>query len=241
MIYISNISKHLYDAEGKKVTLKVSRKIIGSGCCGYVRKCSDNILLKEYHSYCYDNCKLLPSVFDIIHSIENNHLLKVYEYFYKTKCSIETPVDGYTCQYIKSDDINLLHTTKEYMLENMYELLILAELLTKQGLYLDDLKRENTILTQSHMVLIDPDAWNIRDWDDECLRLHNINEILDGFIDICISCLNKNKISLSSDYKMITALFEFSKAQIANEDVTQVVNERLKNYKYPIEYIKKRI
>lgn len=236
------VNKKFYNSDGKKVKLQVYENPIEYGTCGYISKCINQFgeekLLKEYYPSCEEESKLCNIILQIIHNIDNRHLVKLYEWFCYKKMSdyfldIGIPIDAYTCDYIKRDSVNLLETSKEYLLENLYEIISLNDVLSNQKILLDDIKIENTIMTKEAIVLIDPDTWKIETiLSYEEIRYCNIKKIMNLFQLLCMYNLIGVHIGIDS-------LFSITDSEITSGDITKIISDRLSSYKYPIEYLKK--
>ena len=138
-----------------------------------------DMIIKKYWTYTEFTIK--EEVFDILCDINNKHFINLYE-LYTIKADWDTnrefSIDGYTAQYYKNDDINPLLESNDYLLSNIIELKELVDLLTDKGILMKDTKRNNCIIQNDGIVLIDPDYYEISNLNYNRLRKFNYRELL---------------------------------------------------------------
>ena len=106
---------------------------------------------------------------------------------------------------------------------------------------LDDLKRENILLTEKSIVLIDPDWWHYEylTKDKNDIEKLNINNIMGMFSEITEKSLQDNHLGFLIEnnlynYVISSKLFPLT----SNKDrAMKVLSKRLNGYKRPIDYV----
>lgn len=207
-------------------------------------KCSEvfhdgNIYYKKYFyttSYCD---RITYDIWELLEGIENSHLARIYELLYgrNNVCRIsflrenirDYEVDAYRLQWIKEDNTDILEISKEYFLENLFEIFHLGEVLSGYGAYMNDVKRENTIINREGIVLIDPDIYAYKGREDLGLEVKEYNDFVIKrlFIEMIIK---EKKINITTD--QVIDLFD----GVNSKDEMGEISKKLRGYKSLNEY-----
>lgn len=229
-----------YDENGKEIIIPDSVFSVedNHGKCGTIYKFSDDLCIKRYDRDIYfDYCLLNTSIYDDLKTIKSDNLVDIKMPLYKDNKSI---IDAYLLTYYKEQYDDFLEIPTEYLLYNLEEILKLIKEISEYKIRLDDLKRENIILTKDNIVLIDPDRWyyKFKDSEKEIEKL-NINNIMAMFSKITKESLKNNYLDFLIennlyDYVISNKLFPLT----SNKDrAMKVLSKRLNGYKRPIDYV----
>ena len=189
-------------------------------------------------------------MFDILKTINSEHLMKIYEIYSKTNIlkllsskivKTQFTVDAYTAKYYRDDDIDVLTTTKDYLLDNFRELEELFTMFTTNGIKPGDLKRDNTVLNSKGIILIDPDSFSISTDSNNDLVIKNKKALLSLFKGLLLNCaLYKEDCEQSIqfiDRKINIDLTDFEINE--STEITAELSKKLKYVKKPIDYFRK--
>ena len=103
-----------------------------------------------------------------------------------------------------------------------------------------DLKRENIILTENNIVLIDPDRWYY-DFTSNTKEIEklNINNIMAMFNEITKESLQENYFDFLLENNLYNYIISGKLFPLtSNKDkAIKVLSKRLNNYKRPIDYV----
>ena len=231
-----------YDENGKEIIIPDSVFSVedNHGKCGTIYKFSDDLCIKRYDRDIYfDYCLLNTSIYDDLKTIKSDNLVDIKMALYKDKEN-KSITDAYLLTYYEEKYDDFLEIYTEYLLYNLEEILKLIKEISEYKIRLDDLKRENIILTKDNIVLIDPDRWyyKFKDSEKEIEKL-NINNIMAMFSKITKESLKNNYLDFLIennlyDYVISNKLFPLT----SNKDrAMKVLSKRLNGYKRPIDYV----
>lgn len=158
-----------YNQHGEKVYYdEFSGNGVRHGGCSNIYLFDDKII-KRYFHYTSKRCRLDYNVFNIFQSIDNPHLMNIYELLiesgnYDITKSIDEnfqtiTVDAYVATFYERSKIALKDRPGYFLVETLEGLYNLAKLLTLMHMEMDDIKTDNAILTDDTVVLIDPDCY----------------------------------------------------------------------------------
>lgn len=239
-----------YNSKGELVELSG----IKSGMYGHnseIIKMNDKEFYKRYFWKTDETCRIPIEVFEFIKQVSNEHLIKLLERFYRVEEGI-TPsdiinnpekyiIDAYTYEWIEKDDVDIFLMPVDYLMDNLRELLDLADYFSEYGLYLIDTKAKNTVLNNSGIVLIDPDIntfsyeASYKEFpkleDTYAVKRWNRRKIIDLFKDICTKAL---QLRCDAPEVLVHNLFEDTEWD-GSYDVA-IVSKKLKGYKTPLDY-----
>ena len=211
------------------------------GKCGSIYKYSDNLCIKRYdRSIHFDYCLLNTSIYDDLKTIKSDNLVDIKMPLYKDKNN-KNITDAYLLTYYKEQYDDFLEIYTDYLLYNLEEILKLIKEISNFKIRLDDLKRENIILTKDNIVLIDPDRWYYEYETDDKNEIEklNINNIMAMLNEITKESLKNNHLDFLTDnnlfnYVISNKLFPLT----SNKDkAMKVLMKRLNGYKRPIDYV----
>ena len=229
-----------YTKDNNKIFIpnSILNKENGHGKCGTVYKYNDDLCIKIYNrGIDFDHCLLNTDIYEDLKKIKSDNLVDIKMPLYKDNKSI---IDAYLLTYYKEQYDDFLEIPTEYLLYNLEEILKLIKEISEYKIRLDDLKRENIILTKDNIVLIDPDRWyyKFKDSEKEIEKL-NINNIMAMFSKITKESLKNNYLDFLIennlyDYVISNKLFPLT----SNKDrAMKVLSKRLNGYKRPIDYV----
>lgn len=206
--------------------------------CGEVSY-NDEIILKEYFGFINNSYRIKEKVFDILKSIDDKHLIELYDiYTAKNKIKIffgkllqcQFKVDCYTAKYYSDNSVNALNEPKEYLLENLFELQKLFNILTENNICTKDVKRANTIIGKEGIVIIDPDLFYIPKEKENVALINQLN-LLNLFKSICLASID-TKRDLDSILKYLEKeVLDFNLTE--KTDISYEISKKLKYRKCP--------
>lgn len=247
---------HYYDREGNRLKLN-NLVYLNSGHCAKLYH-NNEIVLKEYFPNTRNELRITQQSFDFLKTINNPHFIELYDLY----CNLDFikslglkvwndffKVDAYTSKYYSDDSVNILLENKDYLLDNLNELEKLFNILSDNNVYLDDIKRDNTILGKNGIVIIDPDLFiynpDIKELLGEevysfvgskyNLTLENKVKLLNLVNDI----FTQTKYTMDNPNKGIClSLIKYFNFNINKDtNITSEISKQLHYIKQPIDYI----
>lgn len=230
-----------YDTKGNIRNLN-GLKTGKTGNCGEIFR-DGNVHYKKYFygTACHERLKY--DVWKVLQAIDNSHLVNIFELLYNqinvfSRESLlediqEFCVDGYLYDWVVEEKVDVIGGPIEYLWENMYELFCLGEVFSGYRVFMGDVKRENSVITKSGIVLIDPDLFMFNNpgaWDLE-VENYNNQSIIELFEQIIYSEARKRQIDVDTE--------EIFDGLESKENLT-VVTKRFGKYKTLEEYIAKK-
>lgn len=200
---------------------------------------NDEIILKEYFGFTNNSYRIKENIFDILKSIDDKHLIELYDiYTAKNKIKIffgkllqsQFKVDSYTAKYYSDNSVNALNEPKEYLLENLFELQKLFNILTENNICTKDVKRANTIIGKEGIVIIDPDLFYIPKEKENVALINQLN-LLNLFKSICLASID-TKRDLDSILKYLEKeVLDFNLTE--KTDISYEISKKLKYRRCP--------
>lgn len=136
---------------------------------------NNKMIFKKYFSWSEKDSRINLQLFDLLKEFKNPHFIELYDIYTKYfKIEIINRiikkirnnaflVEGYSAKYYQEDNIDVLNSSKEYFLENLFEIEKFINELSENGIKINDMIRRNIILNKDNIVIIDPDLfylWN---------------------------------------------------------------------------------
>lgn len=207
---------------------------------------NNDIVLKEYFFDTDTDFRLNPEMFDIMKDIDNPNFIKLLEIYsdfdllelLKNRMKVLPFItDAHIAKYYVDDAVNVLYTSKDYILDNFRELEILFNIFTDNSIATDDVKRKNAILNSRRIIIIDPDSFYITKSSKEVLTLQNKKKLLHLFRSICLD----GTTNQSNSGDLITWIdTELTNIPVtASTDVCYEISKKLKYARKPIDIFKK--
>ena len=226
-----------YNRNFQKLELE-NMKYLSQGDCGEASH-NDEIILKEYFGFTNNSYRIKENIFDILKSIDDKHLIELYDiYTAKNKIKIffgkilqsQFKVDCYTAKYYSDNSVNALNEPKEYLLENLFELQKLFNILTENNICTKDVKRANTIIGKEGIVIIDPDLFYIPNEKENVALINQLN-LLNLFKSICLASID-TKRDLDSILKYLEKeVLDFNLTE--KTDISYEISKKLKYRRCP--------
>lgn len=226
------------------------------GANGEIFRCPNNIAYKRYFSYAEN--KIKQSIFDFIQSINNPHIVKLLERYYIAEDITDLDrflyevnhsnkdfnhfnsdfhkIDLYTYEWVEEDYIDILEQSVDYLLDNLNELLRLADYFSMNGVAMNDMKVANLICNRDRIVLIDPDMYYyVSDQESKAsLMIQNRRCIFQTLRSVCKRLTEYRGVAVVNS---INGLFEES---IENPKYgISLLSKKLSGCKMPIDYVSK--
>ena len=200
-------------------------------CIGYrgtanIYKIGDSIY-KKYFAYTSDKYKLDNDVFVVLEQFASENMIKILDPLYEDDDLLQ--ISGYIAKYYTKEKINIFDKEVDYTLENMNHIEKLFDELTENKIKVNDVKYENTILTKDKIILIDPDAYKIVNYEKERLKIANKKELMKLFKSIYLHFVKNG-----SDCKNIYDLFDIKVNEKTN--VTYEISKRLAKKDHKVFY-----
>lgn len=220
--------------ENKKMFLPFTLLKIGEGSTGSVYRFSNQRCIKIYNEAL--NKKFITEI-KKIRKLKLNKFYEIYDILYNSKGEFK----GYTMKYYKSTDLNMLTMPTDYLLENLYDLLKSFAVLSSNGLKSRDLNRNNVIVNNSGIYVIDIDDYVAEeDVSRSILFEENTEEVIKLFEDLMAFSIVKyfEKPSLLKRKYIEENRVLFSLDNPLNADN---IPKKLVKYKYPIDYFRSKV
>ena len=232
-----------YDENDKEVIIPddVLNNEVGHGVCATVYRYSEDLCFKRYDRGIYLEKNFLKNdIYKDLSNIKHHNLADIKKILYKNK-KYKYTADAYLLSYYEEIYKNFLEVPTEYLLYNIEEIFKLLKIMSEYKMRLDNLKRENILLTEKSIVLIDPDWWHYEylTKDKNDIEKLNINNIMGMFSEITEKSLQDNHLDFLIennlyDYVISSKLFPLT----SNKDrAMKVLSKRLNGYKRPIDYV----
>ncbi|MGM9882247.1 MAG: hypothetical protein ACI31S_05330 [Bacilli bacterium] len=222
-----------YNENGKRVVYNLNDKdkIGNDSVCGKVYLLPDNECLKVL------NKDIIISGEEVLRLIRKYNLANFYnihELFFNERGNIK----AYTADYYEPCDMDILTTSTDYTLDNLFGIYRSILKLTQNSVYVSDMHDENVIIGKKEMTVIDVDLYSITTiLDKDKLRKHNIGAVRSLFTTIYVDMINKYH---EEDNEMISNI-AIQELFLGINGINGIENtvRKLERYKYPIDYITK--
>lgn len=223
---------YLYKESQEPVQFKTSRyNKIGGKMHGNVYKVSDNTCLKVYKTI--DEIDL--ETLSLLKYLKLKNYYQIYDFYYDKEGTFK----AHTMEYYPSEEIDILTEDTLYTLDNLFNLLSSVNILNQNHVFISDSHSENVILNKDGITIIDADLYRLNSFFKQLsLEMHNLNALKYLFESLYIDALKKyhpeyyNKLSVA----IIKDTFKLY-GTLAATDTYKMLSQ----YKYPIDYLKKRI
>ena len=201
-------------------------KYLCEGGYGSIYKLNDYECLKIFKFFDDFNPELINKIRD----------LKLSNYYeIKKLLFCENSFIGYLMKYYNNLDLDLLTTDVSYILDSLYSLYNSIKLLSKNNIYVCDMRIENCLLTKDGIIIIDIDnyVYNKLYSDNNDLCIDNLESLRDLFISLFLNSKNKFHKDENIDlYKWnLNGIFYL-------DNGFENAKKTLGRYKYPIDYFK---
>lgn len=238
----------LYDCYGNMKNYELSARF-NYGGCGDIYFCNYDEVLKIYYHTCSDKNRLKKYTYDIIRELNNTHIASVNELLFENQINEifldendifkKYSIDAYTCEYIKPDDLDILTTPTNYILENMYEISKILSYFASKNVKAYDMKASNTILQNDKMVLIDLDCWRRVDIEEFALNKINQRMLITLLQSLFSDDIDKKYYAIKKSGTYESTLYQlFYELQLSGENKFKLIYDFFSGYKYPIDAIK---
>lgn len=222
---------YYYDSSGKLINCNLDMNDYDyCGKSGMVFRLEDDCCLKQYFSYSTENVKMSSDIFTILKELNHPNVYKLIELYYNV--DIKDSVEAYKYRYVESSPIDIINESTEYLLYNLEELEKLVDTFSDLKIWLKDIKKENAVLTDDRIVLIDLDCCKLARNNTHC----DINEnnklcLQELFLDLIVKTRN-----YSDRYEHeLNELFLFD----INDSLSSCVSKKLVKFKTLKDYIKR--
>lgn len=231
-----------YDENDKEIIIPddVLNNEVGHGYCATIYRYSDDLCFKRYdRGITLDYNFLKTAIYKDLTNIDHINLVDIKKILYKDK-KYKYTADAYLVSYYNEIYKDFLEVPTEYLLYNIEEIFKLMKKLSEYKIRIDDFKRENIILTENNIVLIDPDCWyyKFKDSDKE-IEKDNINNTMAMFNQITENSLKNDYLDFLIEnnlyyYVISSKLFPLTGSK---DRAMKVLTKRLNGYKRPIDYV----
>lgn len=222
----------LYTEAKEKVRFKTSpNNKLGGKMHGNVYQISDDTCLKVYKRT--DDIDL--ETLKLIKHLKLKNYYQIYDFYFDQDSNLK----AHTMKYYKNEEIDILTTETSYTLNNLLRLLSSVKILNQNHILISDLHSENVILGKDTITVIDTDLYSInRFFKQLSLEMHNLNALKCLFESLYTEALEKYHPEYDNHMTqmIIKDIFKLY-GTVAVEDTCRSLSQ----YKYPIDYLKKRI
>lgn len=242
----------MYINKSLEVLSVKEKNFINSGNCGKIYSTPDDQIIKTYFKETAHMCKLNDDTFYILKKIRNPHFVELYDvyttlfhYYAYTKGKSEFLVDAYTAKRYYGTQRSMLRDSKEYLLTNIRGLEKLIHELSYSAILVGDLSRKNTIFTDSHMIIVDPDLFSHSKFSFKENLRENITAFFDYIAFLFIEELIDTERLEKKDYSKLKKKI-YSESVITRKNfidgeksIADGFSKALRFHKSPIEYFTK--
>lgn len=232
-----------YDENGKEVIIPddVLNNEVGHGVCATIYRYNENLCFKRYDRGIYLEKNFLKTdIYKDLRNINHPNLVNIKKILYKDK-KYKYAADAYLLSYYKEIYNDFLEIPTEYLLYNLEKIFKLLKIISEYKIRLDDLKRENILLTEVNIVLTDPDLWDYEylTKDKNEIEKLNINNVMGMFSEITEESLQNNHLDFLIENNLYHYIISSKLFPLTNnkDKAMKVLSKRLNGYKRPIDYI----
>lgn len=218
----------------RKSFILTEDNFIGKGSVGLVYRNEDRCFkhLKWYNRW---QVNTIVKMLENLKLIEHSCLCKLHDLYYVKENDI-TSLVGYEMDYYDANDLNILHSSIDYILDNFHDLIILVSEITKKGISIEDLHYGNVILQANRIVVIDVDNYHFCDLEYAELFYKNCKQLKLLLRGMLLESIRKSGLEEDMHWEYLKS-FELIKY---NNDVDiECILQELKKYNTPFEFIKK--
>ena len=135
-------------------------EFLNEGMCAKLYRL-DDIVLKIYKFDCTYKYYIRKSMFNKLKELNIPNIVELldYYYYYKSKLYKLLPPDAYTMKYVEDDNISILNTNVEYLLETISSLEKTCLKLSKNKIEINDAHSKNIIFNKNGATLVDVDSF----------------------------------------------------------------------------------
>lgn len=218
----------LYDKKGNRVNFNTEDKI-GGRTHGNVYKISDTECIKVYKKSSEVDIEILK----LIKSLYLRNYYEILELYY-SRSNIFKAVKT---TYYQKQNIDILTMPTNYTLDNLFNISLSINTLTKNNVLVEDSHSENVIMDSNKITIIDVDLYSFNRFRTaKELKIKNLERLAYLFKEIYTEAIT----DFHPEYKdcitsaLIGEIFNFY-----TPHHIESTYKKLSKYKYPIDYIKK--
>ncbi len=226
-----------YDCSGVEHEFDLSDNI-GHGWCGDVYRYDSEWVLKKYRDFCSGRLRLKKDIYDIVKELDSKYIVEFKDLLFKDKdAKAKTPIDGYTCRYVRPEMVDILSMPTDYLTDNIDEISKVFAELSNRGVRVSDLKGSNVIIQNDKIVLIDIDLFHrVRTGKKKLNRLNQL-DLLYLFKEILSDSVYEYEHNFNYLDVIDDVFADFSKSS----DSVLEVQKQFQKYKCPADYLKSRL
>ena len=193
------------------------------GECGYVYRIDDDKCLKLFSEFYMFELDVMKG----IRELQLDSFYKIYDLLFDG----HKRFNGYTMEYYKPENINILTMPTYYTLDNLFRIYRDFKRLSKAMIYAYDCDSHNVIMDSKNITVIDADIYYFRKDDDKNIIFKdNYAILLNLFKSLYREQIRLLGFSCKDIEDLLDYLFDEHK-QLNN------VEKKLIKYKYPIDYV----
>lgn len=223
----------LYD-ENKKMFLSLPILKVGEGSTGTVYRLSKDRCVKIYNEPLNKNFTLEIKK---IRRLKLSNFYEIYDLLYNKKGELA----GYIMKYYKKDDINLLTTSTDYLLDNYTTLLKSFNTLAQNNIRAYDLYCYNSIINSNGVYIIDIDDYYYEKATPKYIICEeNTERVVKLFHDLTAQSILKY---FDEPCMQMGKYLEENKNLFSIDNLLYAdsISKKLVKYKYPIDYFKAKV
>lgn len=220
------MEKLFYDRNGKIQKIK-TEMLLKKGMDTSTYKTVNGECLKVFTLPCADE-----DMFQVLSKITMAGFYQITELLYNEKSEFI----AYKTKFYPEEEIDILTMPVDYTIANMRRLYKVSDVLSANGVTIEDLHHKNVILTSSDMIIIDADRYTYNpNTNPQELNRRFINTL---FVLLYMTSPSINYLSSSQGYYAIS---ETIRKLFIRDNTPDIVHKKLVRHKYPIDYLKKNI
>ena len=222
--------RQFVNEEGKVVKFNLQEPF-DMGLCGKIYMFNSLECLKLFNN----NHTADDQVIALIKELNLNGFTSIHNLLYSRYSKL---FKGYTMDYIKKSEIDILTMPSTYTLDSLFTLYQSFLKLTRNNVFISDVHEDNVIMNENGLTMIDFDLYTINKFfEPQVLERKNIRACLCLFRDLYYTALEKYHSNLNGYQSslIISSLFE----SLYQNNGMEKICKKLVKYKYPIDYITK--
>lgn len=218
-----------YNDQNEKIICNKGTRI-NDGMFGNVYSLPNNKCLKLYK---LDDFDFKPDVINEVKNLNLNNYYKINDLLFDKKGVFK----GYTMDYYKDDNIDILDMPMEYTIENLRSIYKSLMTLADNNIWAQDLHSGNVILSKNDMTVIDVDSY-VKTFSNYGMRVRdrNIDALYFVFRDIYLDRLKDCYDDLYNVFFNEYLKELFPPAYEVTMDI-DTVSKKLTKYKKPMDFV----
>ena len=206
------------------------KKPINHGCAGVVFDLGNGTCYKRIYNEEYTNIKDKGNILRTIKNLRLSNFCRIEEIVYDN----EGYVIGYLMPIYKEDGLDVLASSKDYILDSYRNIYNGVLTLSENGIFMNDFDSHNTFITNDGVIIYDFDMYLMIDRIDY-LRIRNVAQL-----NILFNQIFKNEVLYKHSMYDPRLIDKNIDSLFGARTNPELLDDTLSKYQSPIEYLKVR-